>query len=41
VDSDPGMAGTQPTTTTTAADGSYSFTGLPPGQYQVVETQPS
>ncbi|BCU77641.1 SdrD B-like domain-containing protein [Luteolibacter sp. LG18] len=28
-------------TAVTAADGSYSFTGLPPGSYVVVETQPS
>lgn len=28
-------------TTTTAADGSYSFPGLAPGTYKVVETQPS
>ena len=28
-------------TTTTAADGSYSFAGLTPGTYKVVETQPS
>lgn len=28
-------------TTTTAADGSYSFTGLTPGSYSVVETQPA
>jgi hypothetical protein len=27
-------------TTTTAADGSYSFTGLPPGVYSLVETPP-
>ncbi len=27
--------------TTTAADGSYSFTGLQPGNYTVVETQPA
>ncbi|MBL8484658.1 MAG: hypothetical protein JNJ60_20850, partial [Rhodocyclaceae bacterium] len=29
------------TTTTTAADGSYSFTGLRPGSYAVTETQPA
>ena len=28
-------------TTTTASDGSYSFSNLPPGTYRVVETQPS
>ncbi|WP_232056120.1 SdrD B-like domain-containing protein [Tuwongella immobilis] len=28
-------------TTTTAADGSYSFENLPPGEYFVVQTQPS
>ncbi|MEI6175856.1 MAG: SdrD B-like domain-containing protein [Verrucomicrobiota bacterium] len=31
----------QPITTTTASDGSYSFTNLPPGAYGVRETQPS
>ncbi len=41
VDSDPNTAGVQPTTTTTAANGSYSFTNLPPGTYGVVETQPA
>ncbi|MEI6653795.1 MAG: SdrD B-like domain-containing protein [Verrucomicrobiota bacterium] len=40
IDSNP-AAGMQPTTTTTAVDGSYSFTKLPPGSYQVVETDPS
>ncbi len=28
-------------TTTTAADGGYSFTGLPPGVYSIQETQPA
>ena len=28
-------------TTTTAADGTYSFTGLRPGKYRVIETQPA
>ncbi len=27
-------------TTTTAADGSYTFLGLPPGSYTIIETQP-
>lgn len=34
-------SGVQIATTTTAADGSYSFTGLIAGNYQVVETQPT
>ena len=34
-------AGATVGSTTTAADGSYSFTGLTPGDYTVVETQPS
>lgn len=38
IDSDPIAGGTQPTTTTTAADGSYSFTGIAPGNYQVKQT---
>ena len=41
VDSDPSTPGVQPTTTTTDSDGNYSFTGLEPGEYQVVETQPA
>jgi fimbrial isopeptide formation D2 family protein len=39
-DGNPGN-GVQPTTTTTAADGTYSFPNLPAGNYQVVETQPA
>ena len=38
IDSDPNTAGVQPTTTTTNSEGNYSFAGLPPGNYQVVET---
>lgn len=47
---EPGIAGVTVTlkqgstvvaTTTTAADGSYSFTNLTPGSYSVVETQPA
>jgi uncharacterized protein (DUF2141 family) len=41
VDGDPNTAGVQPVTTVTAANGSYSFTALPPGTYGVRETQPS
>ncbi|MDQ8192772.1 prealbumin-like fold domain-containing protein, partial [Roseibacillus persicicus] len=41
IDSDPVAAGVQPTTTTTDENGSYTFAGLPVGDYQVVETQPS
>jgi len=33
-------AGTVSTTTTTGADGSYSFAGLPPGTYTITETPP-
>lgn len=33
--------GVQVATTTTAANGSYSFTGLPPRAYVVVQTQPA
>ncbi len=40
IDSDPNTPGVQPTTTTTAANGTYSFTGLPPGNYRVVQTVP-
>ncbi|QDU19434.1 SdrD B-like domain-containing protein [Urbifossiella limnaea] len=31
----------QPYTTTTDANGNYSFTGLPPGTYTITETQPT
>ncbi len=34
------LGGPVTASTTTAADGSYSFTGLPPGSYTVTETQP-
>ena len=37
IDSDPNTAGVQPTTTSTDDEGIYSFAGLPPGNYQVVE----
>jgi uncharacterized repeat protein (TIGR01451 family) len=36
-----GALGNIVATTTTAADGSYVFTGLAPGEYRVVETQPA
>ena len=32
---------TTPLTTTTAPDGTYSFTGLQPGTYTVTQTQPT
>ena len=35
------LSGTAGATTTTAADGTYSFTGLAAGTYTVAETQPS
>ena len=41
IDSDPDTSGTQPTTTITAGDGTYSFTGLASGNYQVQETDPT
>jgi protocatechuate 3,4-dioxygenase beta subunit len=41
IDSNSSLGGVQPTTITTAADGSYSFTGITPGDYQVRETNPS
>ena len=41
VDGDPLTAGVQPVTAITAPDGTYSFPGLIPGTYGVLETQPS
>ena len=41
IDSDPVAPGVQPTVALTLANGSYSFAGLAPGDYQVVETNPS
>ncbi|GEP41717.1 hypothetical protein BGE01nite_10080 [Brevifollis gellanilyticus] len=41
IDSDDVTPGVQPTTTTTNASGGYSFTGLVPGIYRVVETDPA
>ena len=41
IDSDPNTTGMQPTTTVTDTNGAYSFINLPPGSYQVVETDPS
>jgi uncharacterized repeat protein (TIGR01451 family) len=41
IDSDPSTPAIEPTQTTTGTDGSYSFSGLTPGNYQVVQTQPS
>ncbi|GAA2658384.1 conserved repeat domain-containing protein [Actinosynnema pretiosum] len=35
------LDGPTPATTTTGPDGSYSFTGLQPGQYTITETQPT
>ena len=40
IDSDPGTPGVQPTTTTTDANGDYSFNNVSPGDYQVEETNP-
>ena len=37
IDSDPIQTGVQATTTSTDSEGNYSFPGLPPGNYQVVE----
>lgn len=41
IDSDPDTSGVQPTTTATDGSGAYAFTGLTPGSYQVVQTQPA
>ena len=41
IDSDPNTAGVQPTTTTTNASGVYTFSGLRPGSYRIVETHPA
>ena len=41
IDSNAGLPGVQPTTTTTDIDGNYAFTDLLPGTYRVVETQPA
>ena len=38
IDSDPNTPGVQPTTTVTGDDGTYSFEGLAPGNFQVEET---
>jgi hypothetical protein len=40
VDSDPGTVGVQPTTVVTSGNGNYSFSGLPPGNYQIVISTP-
>lgn len=40
VDSDEGASGIQPTIATTVSSGFYQFSDLPPGSYQVVQTQP-
>jgi hypothetical protein len=40
-DSDPDSPGVQTVTTSTAMDGSYAFTGLPPGIYGVAESHPA
>lgn len=40
IDSDPITLGIQPTATTTPINGTYSFGGLPPGIYRVIETDP-
>ena len=41
IDSDPGTPGIQATIALTDSNGLYSFTNLPPGSYQVVETDPT
>ncbi len=41
IDSDPNIAGVQPTTAITNASGVYTFGNLVPGSYRVVQTQPS
>ena len=40
VDGDPNTPDVQPVTTVTGADGSYTFSGVRPGIYQVAQTQP-
>jgi hypothetical protein len=41
VDGDPGTPGVQPVTTLTDGGGAYSFSGLIPGDYGIVESQPA
>lgn len=41
IDSNPALPGVQPTTTTTAVNGGYTFSNVPPGSYRVVETDPA
>jgi hypothetical protein len=41
VDADPNTSGVQAITATTLPDGSFSFTGVPPGVYGVAQTQPA
>lgn len=41
IDSDPNAAGVQPTVAVTGFNGGYSFSGLAPASYRVVQTQPS
>lgn len=40
IDSDPNTPGIQPTSTVTDSNGNYTFSSLPPGVYQVLETDP-